>query len=95
MTMIEASTRYLRGFVDEGFLLLPFHDKLIADFQGETEQRVKAMAGVKKKPSAFHMLDAARAMAMAYKQGEIEEKVYSRKHEPVLDRAVNVSPAYA
>jgi hypothetical protein len=69
MTMIEASTRYLRGFVDTGFLLLPFHDKLITDFQGETEQRVKAMAGVKKKPSAFHMLDAARGMAMGVQAG--------------------------
>lgn len=91
MTMIEASTRYLRGFIDTGFLLLPFHDKLIADFMGETEQRVKAMAGVRKKPNAFHMLDAARAMAMAYKQGEIEEQVYARPQQPVFDRAVTVS----
>jgi hypothetical protein len=88
MTMIEASTRYLRGFVDSGWLLLPFHEKLIADFQGETEQRVKAMAGVRKKPNAFHMLDAARAFAMAFKQGEVQEQVYSRPHGPVLDRAV-------
>ena len=91
MTMIEASTRYLRGFVDSGFLLLPFHNKLIGDFQGETEQRVKAMGLVKKKPSAFHMLDAARAMAMAYKQGEIEEQVYARPTSPVYDRAVTVA----
>lgn len=91
MTMIEASTRYLRRFVDETFMQLPFHDKLIADFQGETEQRVKAMAGVRKKPNAFHMLDAARAMAMAYMSAEMEEQVYARPHQPVMDRAVSVN----
>jgi hypothetical protein len=89
MTMIEASTRYLRQFVDDTYLLLPFHDKLIRDFQGETEQRVRAMAGVRKKPNAFHMLDSSRAMAMAYKAGEMEEQVYSHKHGPVLDKAVD------
>lgn len=89
MTMIEASTRYLRGFVDDGFLRLPFHSDLIKDFQGETEQRVRAMGGVKKKPNAFHMLDAARAFAMAYKAGQMEEQVYSRKPAPVFDRAVD------
>jgi len=89
MTMIEASTRYLRGFVDPGFLLLPFHAELIDDFQGETEQRVRAMGGVKKKPNAFHMLDAARGMAMAYKAGEMEEQVYAKNQgAPVFDRAV-------
>lgn len=91
MTMIEASTRYLRGFVDSGFLLLPFHPKLIADFQGETEQRVRAMGQMKKKPNAFHMLDAARAFAMAYKAGEMEEMVYSQPQRPVMDRAVYVN----
>jgi hypothetical protein len=93
MTMIEASTRYLRGFVDTGFLLLPFHDKLLIDFQGETEQRVKAMAGVRKKPNAFHMLDSARAMAMSYKQGEVQEMVYAHAPGPVLDRAVDMTGA--
>jgi hypothetical protein len=91
MTMIEASTRYLRSFIDSGFLMLPFHNKLIGDYQGETEQRVQAMAGVRRKPSgAFHMLDAGRAMAMGYKQAEIEEQVYARPAAPVYDRAVAV-----
>jgi hypothetical protein len=89
MSMIEASTRYLRGFVDEGFMRLPFHPDLVKDFQGESEQRVKAMAGVKKKPNAFHMLDAARAMAMAYRQGEVDEQVYARSGGgPVMDKAL-------
>jgi hypothetical protein len=90
MTMIEASTRYLTSFIDPGFLLLPFHPELIADFQGETQQRVRAMGQMKKKPNAFHMLDAARAMAMAYKAGQMEEMVYSRPQGPVLDRAVDM-----
>jgi hypothetical protein len=92
MTMIEASTRYLRGFIDSGYMLLPFHDKLIADFQGETEQRVKAIGLLKKRPGgAFHMLDAARAMAMAYHAAQIEEQVYARPQQPVFDRAVSVA----
>jgi hypothetical protein len=61
MTMIEASTRYLREFVDSTFLQLPFDTEIASDMQGETEQRVKAMAGVKKKPNAFHILDSMRA----------------------------------
>jgi hypothetical protein len=95
MTMIEASTRYLRGFVDEGFLRLPFHQKLIKDFQGETTERIRAMAGVKKKPNAFHMLDSSRAMAMAYKQGEVDEQVYVKPTGPVLDKAINVAGGIA
>lgn len=93
MTMIEASTRYLRGFVDDGFLRLPFLAPLIKDFQGESEQRVRAMGGVRKKPNAFHMLDSARAFAMAYKAGEMEEQVYSKSHAPVLDRTPDMSVA--
>lgn len=96
MTMIEASTRYLRRFIDDGYLRLPFHEVLIKDFQGESEQRVKAMGGVRKKPNAFHMLDSARAFAMAYKAGEMEEQVYSRSHAPVMDRAPDLNaPAFA
>lgn len=95
MTMIEASTRYLRKFVDDTWLLLPFDEKLIADFQGETEQRVRAMAGVRKKPSAFHMLDAYRALAMAVKGAEMEEQVYAAPQRPVLDRAIDTSPVPA
>jgi hypothetical protein len=94
MTMIEASTRYLRQFVDTSFLLLPFDSKLIGDMQGETEQRVRAMgnAQLRKKPNAFHELDALRALAMAYKAAEIEQMVYQSPQKPVLDQALPVSP---
>lgn len=93
-TMIEASTRYLRNFVDATYLLLPFNQGLVKDMQGETEQRVRAMgsAHLRKKPSAFHMLDAMRAMAMAYKSAEVEETVLQPEHRPVLDIAVGGVP---
>lgn len=91
MTMIEASTRYLRNFVDQTYLLLPFHQGLVKDMQGETEQRVRAMGSphLRKKPSAFHMLDAMRAMAMAYQSKQVEEMVLQPAHQPVLEQAVD------
>jgi hypothetical protein len=57
MPMIEASTRYLREWVDSTFLLLPFDTEITGDMQGETQQRVKRIAGLKNKPNAFHILD--------------------------------------
>lgn len=95
MTMIEASTRYLRNMVDQTYLLLPFHDGLVKDMQGETEQRVRAMGSphLRKKPGgAFHMLDAMRAMAMAYKSGEVEREVMQHDAPPILEQAVNLTP---
>lgn len=93
MSMIEASTRYLRQFIDSGFLWLPWAPLLVRDMQGETEQRVKAMAGMKKKPNAFHMLDAMRVMAMAYKSAELEEMVYQQPQRPVIVRTVGAGTA--
>jgi hypothetical protein len=93
MTMIEASTRFLREDVDTGFMLLPFDPEIVGDMQGETEQRVRAMAGVKKKPSAFHILDSMRAMAMARKAAEIEQQIAVSEQEPVMARAVDVNAA--
>jgi hypothetical protein len=93
MTMIEASTRFLREFVDDTFLWLPFAPLLVKDMQGETEQRVRAMGSphLRKKPNAFHMLDAMRAMAMAYKSGQIEEMVYQHSPGAVLDQAMDLT----
>jgi hypothetical protein len=93
MTMIEASTRYLREWVDTTFLMLPFDPEIISDMQGETEQRVKAMASTqtKKKYNAFHILDSMRGMAMARMEEEIMEQVAERAAEPVLAKAVDVT----
>jgi hypothetical protein len=72
MPMIEASTRYLRDFVDDTYLRLPFDPEVARDMQAETKQRVERLAGVKTKPDAFHILDSFRAMAMVFKAERIE-----------------------
>lgn len=91
MPMIEASTRYLREMVDQQLLLLPFDTEITSDMQGETRQRVKAMGGVKKKPNAFHILDAMRAMAMRFRSGDVEAAMALPTVQPVLDMALDLS----
>jgi hypothetical protein len=92
MTMIEASTRYLREWVDSTWMMLPFDPEIVTDMQGETEQRVKAMAGHRgKKPNAFHILDSMRAFAMAQKAADVEEQIKVTAQEPVLARAINTA----
>lgn len=88
MPMIEASTRYLREWVDSTFLMLPFDTEITSDMQGETQQRVKAVAERQKKPNAFHILDSFRAAAMAYRAGEVEEALAIEAPGPVLDKAM-------
>lgn len=85
MPMIEASTRYLREFVDSGFLMLPFDRTITTDMQGETQQRVRAIGDKGRKPNAFHILDSFRAMAMGFKAGEVEEAMEVNAPAPVLD----------
>lgn len=85
MPMIEASTRYLREFVDSGFLMLPFDRSITTDMQGETQQRVRAIGEKTRKPNAFHILDSFRGMAMGFKMGEIEEAMEINAPPPVLD----------
>lgn len=88
MPMIEASTRYLREFIDSGFYQLPFDTETAGDYQAETEQRVKAMGGMKKKVHAFHILDADRAFAMAYKSADVEAEIKQREWQPVMAQAM-------
>lgn len=88
MPMVEAGTRYLREMVDPTYMMLPFDPAVVSDMQGETQQRVKRIAGLKQKPNMFHILDAQRAMAMVYKSGEIEEKLATPEQEDVLDMAL-------
>lgn len=89
MPMVEASTRYLREQVDTNFLLLPFDRDLIRDMRGETQQRVKRVANLQKKPNAFHDLDAMRAYVMPYKVGEVEA-ILMPKQESVMEFALDV-----
>jgi hypothetical protein len=90
MTMIEASTRYLRDFVDSGFMLLPFDTAITTDMMGETQQRVRRVGELRKKPNAFHILDAMRAMAMSYKAEDIEAALALPGQAPVLESAVEL-----
>jgi hypothetical protein len=85
MAMIEAGTRYLREWVDSTFLLLPFDTEITSDMQGETQQRVKRIAGLKNKPNAFHILDAMRVLAMVFRAGDIEEALAGDAQVPVLE----------
>jgi hypothetical protein len=86
MPMIESSTRYLRDDVDSTYLLMPFDPEIVTDMQGETQQRVKRVGELRKKPNAFHILDSMRAMEQRRKAGEVEEQLHSRQ-VPVLDVA--------
>lgn len=85
MPMIEASTRYVREWIDTGKALLPANPDLRQDMQGETHQRVKSVGEKRKKPNAFHILDAIRAAAMAERAESIEEVLANEEQEEVLD----------
>lgn len=84
-TVIEAGTRYLRGWVDRTELLLPFDTEITRDMQGETGQRVKRVAGLKQKPNAFHILDAMRVFAVRVHAEEIDEQLAAPQIGPVLE----------
>lgn len=88
MAMIEASTRYLRDFVDSTFLLLPFDPEITTDMMGETQQRVKRVSELRQKPNAMHILDAMRGMAMALKSGDIEHALELPPQLPVLEQVL-------
>jgi hypothetical protein len=88
MPMIEASTRYVRDWIDSGRLLLPFNSEVAGDMMGETHQRVKAVSersGRTRKPNAFHILDSFRAAAMAERAETIEAELGGGEQEEVLD----------
>lgn len=85
MPMIEASTRYLREFVDKTFIMFPFDPAVIGDMQGDTAQRLKRIVGLKNKPNAYHILDAMRGMAMAYKADEVDAQLAFPQQQPVLE----------
>jgi hypothetical protein len=55
---------------------------------GETQQRVKRVGELRKKPNMFHILDAMRAMAMAFKASDIEAALALPAQAPVLEVAM-------
>jgi hypothetical protein len=66
MPVIEATTRYLREWVDSGYLLLPFDTEVMNDLLAENMQRISSIAQLtgSKKPNAFHILDSFRMAAL-------------------------------
>jgi len=88
MPMIEASTRYIREWVDSAYLWLPFDTAISSDMMGETQQRVRRTGELKKKPNAFHILDSFRACAMVVRAGDIEAELAHTQQVPVLDLAI-------
>lgn len=87
MTVVEATTRYLREWVDSGYIMLPFDTEITNDLLAENTQRVNTLAQLtgSKKPNAFHILDSMR-MAALVMHIEKNEKVMRRNVGPVLDR---------
>jgi len=88
MTVIEATTRYLREWVDSGQLLIPFDREITSDMLGEHQQRVQSVARLtgSRKPNAFHTLDALRMAALVDRAHELE--VASAYQAPVFDIAI-------
>jgi hypothetical protein len=66
--------------------MLPFDTAITGDMMGETQQRVRMVGELKKKPNAFHILDAERAMAMVFRSSEIEEQLAPGQQVAVLDQ---------
>lgn len=88
MSVIEATTRYLREWVDTGYLMLPFDTEISNDLLAENIQRVSSVAALtgSKKPNAFHILDSFRMAALIAKVKT--EVIHEQRHAPVLDVAV-------
>lgn len=87
MTVIEATTRYLREWVDTGYLLLPFDTEITNDLLAENIQRVSSVAGLtgSKKPNAFHILDSFRMAALI---AQLKNVGLMQEATPVLDVAM-------
>lgn len=86
--MIEASTRYIRDWVDHTYLMLPFDPDIHRDMMGETQQRVRTVGELKRKPVAFHILDSFRAAAMVSQRDDIEAEL-AAPAPPVFDTTLD------
>jgi hypothetical protein len=91
MTVIEATTRYLREWVDTGYVLLPFDLAVTNDLLAENLQRVASVAGLtgSKKPNAFHILDSFR-MAALIDAGAGVDEIYVPQ-AAVLDQVIHIT----
>jgi len=87
MAVIEATTRYLRQWVDSGYLLLPFDREVTSDLLAEHTQRVSSVARLSgnRKPNAFHILDSFRMAALVAQDDVVTPQEI--QHGPVFDIA--------
>lgn len=90
LTVIEATTNYLRDWVDSGYILLPMDNEVVEDLLAENIQRVKDVSRLTgaKKPNRFHILDSFRMASLVERMSETEE-IQQRFAGPVLDRVVD------
>jgi hypothetical protein len=90
--VVEYATDVLRLLVDSKRMWLPWDQDLIGEFQGQTYKITKtAMNQYGKREFAmgsFHALDAARMMALGWKQHSIEEFMKTDRQESVLDQFI-------
>jgi hypothetical protein len=90
MTVIEATTNYLREWVDSNYLLLPMDNEVVEDLLAENIQRVQDVSRLtgSKKPNRFHILDSFRMASLVERLAE-SEHVSEMVNGPVLDRMID------
>jgi hypothetical protein len=90
MTVIEATTNYLREWVDSNYLLLPMDNEVVEDLLAENIQRVQDVSRLtgSKKPNRFHILDSFRMASLIERLSE-SEHVAEMMSGPVLDRVID------
>lgn len=94
--VLEYSTDKLRDLVDVSRWFMPWDRDMLQQFQGQTWSYSKTLStkDERRKRRVFsaghyHVLDAARMLAMAHAQAPIEEMVQNLRH-PVYDDVVDV-----
>jgi hypothetical protein len=87
LTVIEATTNYLREWVDSGELLLPMDREVVEDLLAENIQRINDVSRLtgSKKPNRFHILDSFRMASLIDKLDRQEVSYGELHHGPILD----------
>lgn len=90
VTVIEATTNYLREWVDSNYLLLPMDPEVAEDLLAENIQRVQDVSRLtgSKKPNRFHILDSFR-MATLIERVDESENVSTYGFQPIMDGMID------
>lgn len=88
--VLEYSSDRLRAMVDDERIILPNHQDMIKEFQGQTwvfDKSTMDMYGRRKiySKGSFHVLDACRMAVLGYAQFAIEELTKKDQWEPVKE----------